>query len=226
MVQDRVVDPLGFADLAPKTLYHRSGSVFYSGRAAFATSSRLYVLGLNPGGSPTEQADETIGHHLSTWRSLPEHWSAYKDDVWQGMPAGTCGMQPRVLHMFSRLGLDPRDVPASNVVFVRSNREASLAAEKTELLQQCWPVHRSVIDTLGVEVIVCFGATAGNWVRRLIGADKKIGEFIEQNARRWRSEAHESPTGERVVTVTHPSIADWRNPAADPTGLIADALKP
>ena len=215
-----------FSDLVPQSLYGRSGSVFYSGRSAFESPSRLYILGLNPGGSPTEQADETIGHHLSNWQNLPEHWSAYKDDVWRGMPAGTCGMQPRVLHMFNRLGLDPREVPASNVVFVRSNREAALAAEKNALLQQCWPVHRAVIDNLGSKTIVCFGGTAGSWVRGLIGADKKIGEFIEQNARRWRSEAYESSTGERVVTVTHPSIADWRNPAADPTPLIAEALKP
>jgi uracil-DNA glycosylase len=132
-------------------------------------------------------------------------------------------MQPRVLHMFAQLGFDPHDVPASNVVFARSSREAALAVEKDELLATCWPVHRAVIDQLGVTTIVCFGGTAGRWVRGLVGADKKVGEFIEQNLRRWRSEAH-SGSGMTVITATHPSIADWRNPASDPSPLIRAAL--
>jgi hypothetical protein len=218
------MDPTEFADLVPRSIYERSGSVFYSGRAAFSEPSPLYILGLNPGGSPTGQADETVGRHLASWQKLPERWSAYKDDIWRGMSAGTCGMQPRVLHMFKKLELNPHEVPASNVVFVRSNREAALAEEKNGLLAQCWPVHHAVIETLGVTTILCFGGTAGRWVRGLLGADEKVGEFVETNARRWRSEAHSSRAGVAVVTATHPSIADWRNPVADPTSLIQAAL--
>jgi uracil-DNA glycosylase len=133
-------------------------------------------------------------------------------------------MQPRVLHMFKQLGLNPDDVPASNVVFVRSNREAALAAEKNELLASCWPVHDAVINKMGVKTIACFGRTAGRWVRGLLAANEKVGEFVEQNSRRWTSEAHSSHSGLTVVTVTHPSVADWRNPASDPTPLIAAAL--
>jgi uracil-DNA glycosylase len=134
-------------------------------------------------------------------------------------------MQPRVLHMLHGLGLHPHDVPASNVVFVRSNREAALAHEKPELLQQCWPVHDAVIRKLGTTTIVCFGGTAGRWVRDLLAAHRKFGEFIELNARRWTSESHINNAGVCVVTVTHPSIADWRNPATDPTPLVRAALQ-
>lgn len=219
-----MIDSKEFADLVPTSMYDRSGSVFYSGRSAFRNRTPLYVLGLNPGGSPAGQADETVGRHLAIWNELPERWSAYRDDSWRGMPGGTCGMQPRVLHMFKQLELNPHDVPASNVVFVRSNRESALAAEKNELLAQCWPVHRAVIERLGVTTIVCFGGTAGRWVRGLIRAERKVGEFVETNARRWRSEAHTNCSGITVVTATHPSIADWRNPAADPTPLIKAAM--
>lgn len=38
----------------------RSGSVFYSGRSAFSRPASLYLLGLNPGGSPERQAAETV----------------------------------------------------------------------------------------------------------------------------------------------------------------------
>jgi hypothetical protein len=219
-----LIDPSEFANLVPRSLYQRSGSVFYSGRGAFSKSSPLYILGLNPGGSPIDQAHETVEQDLADWHDLPERWSAYRDESWRGRTPGSYGMQPRVLHLLKSLDLHPHDVPASNVVFVRSNREATLS-EKSALLQKCWPVHNAVIKRLGVKTTICFGGTAGGSLRELTGAHRKIAEFVEQNARRWRSEAHVSRAGVCVVTVTHPSIADWRNPASDPTPVVKAALE-
>ena len=219
-----VADPLHFARLVDAGLYDRSGKVFYSGRSAFSAPSRLYVLGLNPGGSAGAQATNTIQRNLSEWRDRPPRWSAYCDESWQGKPPGTYGMAPRVLHLFERLGLDPRDVPASNVVFVRSNNEAALAAEKSLLLAKCWPVHEAVISTLGIDSIACFGVTAGRWVRSLLQANVLAGRLIERNARGWVNEAHLNARGTCVLTLTHPSHADWRNPAADPTALVREML--
>ena len=211
--------------LVPNHILAESGSVFYSGRSAFQRPSRLYLLGLNPGGSPLEQQEETIKRDLADWFTLPEHWSAYQDESWQGRPPGTCGMQPRVLHMFSRLGVDSRDVPASNVIFVRSSTEATLQGAKGEMLPACWRVHQRVIDELGVEVLVCFGGTAGRWVREMIGANRLIDQFAEANARGWRSTVHQDNSGKKVVTVTHPGRADWRNPDADPSEMVIRALR-
>lgn len=90
----------------PAQMMSRSGSLFYSGRAAFRGTRDLYILGLNPGGSPITQADETIARDLADWRDLPEHWSAYLDESWQGRQPGTHGMQPRMRHMFNQLGRD------------------------------------------------------------------------------------------------------------------------
>ena len=47
---------------------------------------------------------------------------------------------------------------------------------------------------------------------------------VEANARGWASETHAASDGRWVVTVTHPGLADWRNPAADPTPLVRAAL--
>jgi hypothetical protein len=218
------IDPEQFSGLVDGDLQCRSGSVFYSGPAAFAVPSNLYLLGLNPGGSPTAQANETIERDLSEWRSGPQRWSAYVDESWRGMPPGTYGIQPRIRHLLDRLGLDPRDVPASNVVFLRSNDEAALAAEKQSLLSKCWPVHRAAIHALGVSTVLCLGGTAGQWVRSLLGATTRAGRFVESNSRGWTSEAHLSDAGMCVVTLTHPGRADWRNPAADPTPLVRDML--
>jgi hypothetical protein len=217
--------PKSLVKLVPNQILHRSGSVFYSGRSAFQQPSRLYVLGLNPGGSPTEQWEETVERDLSDWLTLPEHWSAYKDESWRGRPPGTCGMQPRVLHMFSKLGLDAREVPASNVIFTRSSTEATLEGTKGELLPACWRVHQRVIDELGVDVLLCFGGTAGRWVREMVRADRLVDQFAEANARGWRSTVHQGASGKKVVTVTHPGRADWRKPDADPSELVIRALR-
>ncbi len=206
-------------------MLRRSGSVFYTGRSAFAQQSPLYILGLNPGGSPVMQAKNTIERNVQAWRDEPnDHWSAYTDESWEGRPAGTHGMQPRMIHMFSKLGLNPRNVPAANVVFVRSKDEAALEKEKDELLRASWPVHEAVLGSLGVRCVLALGTTAGQWVRQKLGAHELIAEFFEDNARKWRSTAHRAADGRSVVTVTHPGRADWRNPAADPSELVRSAL--
>ncbi|HWO22852.1 MAG TPA: hypothetical protein VNO30_29030 [Kofleriaceae bacterium] len=214
-------DLLGTVD---ESLHGRSGSVFYSGRRAFAVPAKLYMLGLNPGGNPITQREQTIARNIEALR-LRDSWSAYADESWRNRPAGTHGMQPRVLHLLRRLNLEPRLVPASNVVFVRTAREADLSREKEQFLPLCWKIHAAVIERLGVRVVTCFGRTAGSWVREQMGAHEQVDEFIEQNGRRWSSHAHAASDGRRVVTLTHPSIADWTNPKTDPTPLVERALQ-
>ncbi len=211
-------------DAIPASLLSQSGKVFYSGRAAFSGPSDLYILGLNPGGDPEIQASETIAADLLRFREGPDWWSDYADESWHGAPPGTWGMAPRVLHMLASLNRDPRAVPASNVIFVRSSTEATLAANKGVLLQSCWPVHQAVIEALQIRVVLCFGGTAGRGVRERLGARKHVDSFQETNRRGWRSETHATGDGRMVLTLTHPGRADWRNPDADPTGLVRRAL--
>jgi hypothetical protein len=208
----------------PTPLLSQSGKVFYSGRGAFYAPSDLYILGLNPGGDPEAQAAETIEADMQRFREGPEWWSDYADESWHGAPPGTWGMAPRVLHMLSSLGIDPRGVPASNVIFVRSSTEATLKRHKEALLQACWPVHQAVIHALVVRVVVCFGGTAGRCVRERLGANRKVGSFKETNRRQWLSETHAADDGRTVITLTHPGRANWCNPASDPTCLVRRAL--
>lgn len=209
----------------PAELVERSGSVFYSGKEAFSDASPLYILGLNPGGAPSTAPTATIAAYLERFREAGRPWSEYLDGSWgDDAEPGTWGMQPRVLHMLSVLGLDPQRVPSSNVVFVQSRNENDLAQEKTELLAVCWPVHRAVIESQGVRTVLCFGATAGAWTRGQLGAHELIDAFVETNRRGWTSRVHRNALGQEVVTATHPSRADWRNPLADPTPLVAKSL--
>jgi uracil-DNA glycosylase len=126
--------------------------------------------------------------------------------------------------MLASLDLDPRMVPASNVVFVRSSTEATLETNKELLLQACWPVHQAVIDALRIRVVVCFGGTAGRWIRERLAAERLVDSFQEKNRRGWRSEVHATRDNRLVLTLSHPGRADWRNPDADPTCLVRRAL--
>ena len=209
----------------PDALWPESGRLFYTGRTAFERASELYVLGLNPGGSPDKQADETIARDLDEWKQRPASWSAYVDDSWGGKPSGAGRMQRRVRHLFRALCLDIRAVPASNVVFVRTATEAALTDRKAELLQQCWPVHEMIIHELDIRTILCLGKTAGRWCRDRLGATHFAGDFREQNNKGWTSKVHLAIDGRAVVTLTHPSRANWRNPSADPTPLVRAVLE-
>ncbi|GMV75136.1 MAG: hypothetical protein AMXMBFR78_20860 [Rubrivivax sp.] len=214
-----------FAQLIPAELLRESGKVFYSGRTAFSREAALYVLGVNPGGAPENYTAETVGAHTeAVLTRLPEGWSAYRDEVWEGSAPGTYGMAPRVLHLLRRLNLAPEAVPASNLIFVRSRREAGIKDRQSMLSDLCWPFHATVIAELRPRVVLCLGSTAGRYVRSRLGANQQIGEFVERNYRGWRSRAFAAPTGQRVVVATHPSIADWTAPSTDPSELVHAAL--
>jgi hypothetical protein len=210
----------------PAELLPCSGKVFYSGRIAFAGPAPLYVLGVNPGGDPGGKRQmETVAAHTD-WvaNAAPSDWSAYRDESWKSRPPGQGGMQPRILHMFEVLGLNPGAVPASNLVFVRSRREAAIANDFKRLAGICWAFHRYVIENLCPSVILCLGKTAGDYVCAQVGALERYATFTEQNERRWQSHAYRSRSGVKVVVATHPSIANWSSVPSDPTGLVASAL--
>ena len=133
-------------------------------------------------------------------------------------------MQPRVLHLLRKLGLEAGMIPSSNLVFLRSARERTIDGDMAELAEKCWPFHQAVLEVLSVRVVLCFGRTVGRWVRRRLRAEEKLAEFVEENGRKWRSTVHVNVEGIAVVDATHPSIADWTSPATDPTHLVRDAL--
>ena len=209
----------------PAELLDKSGKVFYSGRAAFSGKKSLYILGLNPGGDPEKLGNDSIEAHTE-WVSTtaPEVWSAYRDERWMGKEPGCHGLQPRLLHMFRSVGLQPGAVPSSNLVFVRSRRETGIKSAFEQLANLSWPFHRFVIEALGPKVILCLGRSAGDYVRRQTGALQPYAVFTEHNNRRWQSTAYRSVHGLKVIVATHPSVADWTAAQTDPTALVRDAL--
>lgn len=214
-----------FADLVPLEIRKRSGEVFYSGRSAFSKPSKLYLLGYNPGTHPQEMPDDTVEQNIqnaiSSWPSL---FSSYKDCSWNGRSPGKARVQQGVVHMLKAVGLDPQEVPSSNLIFPRSRDEKAIRHESKQLETLCWPFHQAVISLLGIKVIVCMGKSTAIAVRKRLYAHRPIETFVEKNRRGWKSEAHANETGLVVVRVTHPSRAGWTNPAADPSPLVRSML--
>ena len=216
-----------FAKLIPASQMNRSGKAFYSGRRAFESQSDLYIIGLNPGGKPKDHPKETVCRHTrKVLRRKRKNWSAYRDEKWGGQAKGEDFFQQRVRYLFRKIGLNARKAPASNLIFPRSARKATLEGDFQQLVSECWPFHQAVIEELGVHVVVCLGTTdTGRWVRDRLDAHIHVDKFVETYPkRRWKSDTYKNADGLKVVTLSHPSRADWKNPDADPTGLVVDAL--
>ena len=217
-----------FAKLVPQGLKSDSGLVFYSGWSAFSKPSPIYLLGANPGGAPEQAEEEFISTHIQqVIDQKADQWSShslYLDSDWDGKGVGKDRMQRRIAHMFTALNLDARNIPSSNLIFTRSTRVNTLKTNPSDLANVCWPFHQSVIDTLGPKIIICMGGLSGGFVRHQLSANTLVDAFREDNNRRWTSEAHLNAQGRVVITLTHPSIADWTNPKTDPTPLVKRIL--
>ncbi len=212
--------------LIPADLHGTSGRVFYSGRHAFSQTGSVYIMGKNPGGDPTLQSTETISSCIEFIRSnAPLRWSAYCDESWTGRPTGKAKLQQGIQHLLSRIGLSPREVPASNLIFTRSRQSAHIDKDvERDLIEECWPFHNAVIRELRPRAVICFGIETGQIVRRKLGATEELQRFSERNWRRWTSFAWRTPEGLRVFGLTHPGRVNWLNPAADPSGLVESVL--
>lgn len=205
------------AALIPDELMDVPGHAFYSGEDGFTGRSRVYLLAENPGSEGTE----TVRQQLHNVKEGPSAYSAYATHTWK--PAGR--IDHSVLHLLGQLSLDPTKVPASCLIFGRTRGESDLAGDFSRLADLCWPFHETVVSDLGVDVVVCFGKKTGAYVRDRFNAHEHIDQFVERNNRGWTSHTHRGRDGLKVVTVTHPSRVDWRNPAADVSPLVARALE-
>ena len=222
-----------FAELIPVSQKNRSGEAFYSGRQAFEKPSDVYILGLNPGGDPAKYPEETVANHTDAiLRNLPSNWSAYRDEAWaEGRTApGTAPIQQSLLYLFKRLGIDAGEVPASNLIFMRSGSRDALKkyGGVSKLARECWPFHQAVIDELGVRLVVHFGLTDRNFVFKQLNA-RRPRECFATNHRRLSVTCKNSDRL-TVVSLVHPSPKrgyPWidRKVEDDPTESVVRALE-
>ena len=208
-----------FAALVPESLRDEPGRVFYSGRKAFESENDLYVLGLNSGGDPCSVGDTVQSNIDRILSGESDNWSRYEE--------GNNPFHHGMRHLFESIGKDPKTVPSSNLVFLRSQSAESLGkAQLKSLARCCWRFHQAVIEKLKTRVVVCLGTKAGKAVRGFLNAfDSPIDIFVEDNDRMWRSYTVHNSDGIFIVQLTHPSRAYWTARPSDPTGLVRRALE-
>ena len=138
------------------------GPILYSGRGAWCREDRplIYLLGINPGGTPGIDAKNVYETTSQTLEK--ERYSNFTDSVWEtGFPPGAKPMQRKVTALFKILGIDLPTTPASNVFFARSAQIAHITPQvRRDWEAICWSFHQTMIDDLKPEVIVCMGNDA------------------------------------------------------------------
>ena len=223
-----------FARLIPESLKQKTGIAFFSGRRSYSKHSGLYILGINPGGEdPTDTPDTSLDSRVKeVLCDKKDDWAALKDDCWCGRCRGPrCKhyLQRNLRHLIEQTGMNPRDVPVSDVVFRTSRGVAMLDGKYEDYAGLCWPFHEAVIDKLCVQVVVCYGKPSGEYVRKRMNAHKQVDELVATfgKGKRIESGTYTNDKGQTVATLWFPGMGKpwWTNPKSDPTRLAVNALR-
>ncbi|MFN4114739.1 MAG: hypothetical protein ACK4GD_12445 [Sphingomonadaceae bacterium] len=134
-------------------LLNSPGAVLYSSAKTLAQGP-VYLLGLNPGGTEGATLQDSIHN------ARRDH-NCYLDEQWSPrghlQPRGQAVLQRRVQNLCALMGLETRDVPASNLVFTRSTRTGTHLDFKGAL-PLCLPVHKIFIRAIEPDFLMTFGA--------------------------------------------------------------------
>jgi hypothetical protein len=129
-----------------------SGVILYSSPKTLKVGN-VYLLGINPGADPDGLDDPDIETHLDKLASSDTN--RYIDGEWDRGRIGTDPFQLRVVWLLRSLGLDPRDVCSSNLIFRRSDGQGTSGYPETAY--RCWPVHQRILSIVQPKMIICLG---------------------------------------------------------------------
>jgi hypothetical protein len=128
-----------------------SGTFLYSSHQTIRPGE-VYFLGLNPGGCGGPSLRARLDKILSQEENL------YLDEAWENeagsyMP-GQAPLQKRVAWLLGNLGVDPREVFSSNLIFMQSRDASGVSIEHAN---KCWPVHEALLNIVRPRLILTFG---------------------------------------------------------------------
>lgn len=185
------------------------GTILYSSCKTLTSGGDYYFLGLNPGGSSEdgETLEESL-RHLSSYTG-----NAYLDKQdpkanWSSPPrrkynSGEHPFQRDYQFLFHSLGVDPYDVCGTNLIFKRSENEAS--SEYRRLAKPCWEVHKAILRVIKPKrAIITFGIKPFNFIR--LRPEMKGSESVPHPpAGRWDWKHSILEDGTKLVGIRHPS---------------------
>lgn len=205
-----------FASQQLASILQESGQILYSSASTLSPGS-VYLLGHNPGGSPQDLGDATIGRSI---KQLPtKKTNSYLDEGWGDLPPGESVLQRRVRFLLDGLGLDVRSVAASNLIFLRS-RDVD-GVEFPADAELCWPVHERILEVVSPSVIIAFGNDERQSPYAFLR--EKYAQRSDQETRpaghgNWRCKSFNVPGSWRVIGLPHlrryaiddhPEVIEW-----------------
>jgi hypothetical protein len=156
----------------PKTILTASGRFLYSDISALKPG-KFYLLGFNPGAAgDSDEYRKSLEDEISEWCN--KQTNAYLDEIWPPhLEGGGHPVQTSVKALWDAVGVNARDVCASNLLFVRSKGEDDLAFILGADPKKCaedvfWPVHKAVLDIVKPSCIVAFGIGTYNMLKGII----------------------------------------------------------
>lgn len=135
---------------------HNSGASLYTGWDSLRAGN-LYLMGLNPGGDPTNTGKSILQETKETKTSH----NPYTDEQWQTKSRRYCaGKHPHqtsVLKLIELVSGQPdTGFFSANAVFARTVGDKQLQ-DPWGWWDICWPVHQFFLSIVRPKVIVCLG---------------------------------------------------------------------
>jgi len=133
-------------------LMDRPGSILCSSHETLKPGE-VYLLGFNPGGSGGDSIERSIDQLLTSTTNayLDESWEKNKYGDW---PSGGAPLQKRIQWIIRSIKLNPRDICATNLIFLQSRRAGDI---RFSLAEKCWPVHEAILSIVKPKLIIAFG---------------------------------------------------------------------
>jgi hypothetical protein len=172
------------------------GTILYSSSDTLKRGD-VYLLGFNPGGSD----GNILSHGID--QLIGRTQNAYLDEAWENgngsWAAGEAPLQKNIIWLLTELNLNPRDVCASNLIFLQS-REAS--GISYDIAKVCWPVHEAILEIVQPQVIITFGNSEVSpyaFLKQMLNGSG--GSFEPSGHGTWQLKSFEAKVNDRNIRV-------------------------
>ncbi len=176
-------------------LLNESGSILYSSHETLKPG-QIYLLGFNPGGAGGNSLLSSID------RLLNNESNSYLDECWENLSgsweAGDAPLQKRVCYLLENLGLNPREVCSSNLIFLQSREAKNI---NFNLANRCWPIHESILQLIKPKLIIAFGNSGVSpygYLHNMLGGEQ---EYIPSGHGNWNVKGFTTQINENPVYI-------------------------
>ena len=176
-------------------LLDEPGGILYSSHETLKPND-VYLLGFNPGGINGEPLSKSINMLLKNTSN------AYLDESWENgigsWEKGEAPLQKRICWLLETLGFNPRNVCASNLIFLQSRKANDISFS---LAKQCWPVHEAILEIINPKLIITFGnsnVSPYNFLRSMYNG---IEETISSGHGNWKVKGFSTTINNKEVYI-------------------------